>query len=205
MGRLKNVKIKNMAKLEEVFAQEWDRENPETWNKIHLYKIGDFWRAYEWSAWLISVISYNDNVRMATKDRKPLHVTRMHRTDVENATYCFVGFPVKSVEKYIPKRENFESEDDKHVVVTITLPSDGTEVTFARLKDAIEKWKETIAITERKPKKDKSEARHQQEEGTRARGAGILSQIIAYPITERTAIENIRFIVSLKEQITAIL
>lgn len=194
-----------MAKLEEVFAQEWDRENPETWNKIHLYKIGDFWRAYEWSAWLISVISYNDNVRMATKDRKPLHVTRMHRTDVENATYCFVGFPVKSVEKYIPKRENFESEDDKHVVVTITLPSDGTEVTFARLKDAIEKWKETIAITERKPKKDKSEARHQQEEGTRARGAGILSQIIAYPITERTAIENIRFIVSLKEQITAIL
>lgn len=26
--------------------------------------MGDFWRAYEWSAWLISVISYNDNVRM---------------------------------------------------------------------------------------------------------------------------------------------
>ena len=98
-----------MAKLEDVFAQEWDRSNPDGWNKIHLYKIGDFWRAYEWSAWLISVVTYNEKVRMTTKDRKPLHVTRMRRTDIDNATYCFVGFPVKSVEKYIPERENFES------------------------------------------------------------------------------------------------
>lgn len=69
--------------------------------------MGDFWRAYEWSAWLISVISYNDNVRMTTKDRKPIHVTRMRRTDIDNATYCFVGFPVKSV-------ENIESVDGGH-------------------------------------------------------------------------------------------
>jgi hypothetical protein len=46
-----------MAKLEDVFTQEWDRENPAEWNKIHLYKMGDFWRAYEWSAWLESALS----------------------------------------------------------------------------------------------------------------------------------------------------
>ena len=117
--------------------------------------MGDFWRAYEWSAWLISVISYNDNVRMTTKDRKPLHVTRMRRTDVEDATYCFVGFPVKSVEKYIPERETFESVDDKHVVITIALPTptNGSEVTFERLKEAVEKWKENYDIKVQKPKK----------------------------------------------------
>ena len=137
-----------MANLVEVFTQEWDRENPSEWSKIHLYKMGDFWRAYEWSAWLISVISYNDNVRMTTKDRKPLHVTRMRRTDVEDATYCFVGFPVKSVEKYIPERETFESIDDKHVVITIALPTptDGSEVTFERLKEAVEKWRENVLM-----------------------------------------------------------
>ena len=196
-----------MAKLEDVFAQEWDRENPAEWNKVHLYKIGDFWRAYEWSAWLISVVTYNEKVRMTTKDRKPLHVTRMRRTDIDNATYCFVGFPVKSVEKYIPERENFESVDDKHVVITIALPTptDGSEVTFERLKEAVEKWRENYDISERKPKKEKPSAAPGPMAVARPTGAGILAQIMAYPLAERTAVENIAFISSLKNQITAIL
>lgn len=169
--------------------------------------MGDFWRAYEWSAWLISVISYNDNVRMTTKDRKPLHVTRMRRTDVEDATYCFVGFPVKSVEKYIPKRENFESIDDKHVEITIALPTptDGSEVTFERLKEAVEKWRENYDIKVQKLKKEKPSAAPGPMAVARPTGAGILSQIMAYPLAERTAVDNIAFISSLKNQITAIL
>ena len=196
-----------MANLVEVFTQEWDRSNPAEWNKIHLYKMGDFWRAYEWSAWLISVVTYNEKVRMATKDRKPLHVTRMRRTDIDNATYCFVGFPVKSVEKYIPERETFESVDDKHVVITIALPTptDGSEVTFERLKEAVEKWKENYDIKVQKPKKEKPSAAPGPMAVARPTGAGILAQIMAYPLAERTAVENIAFISSLKNQITAIL
>ena len=196
-----------MAELKDIFALEAEREIPESWNKIHLYKMGDFWRAYEWSAWLISAVSFNDNVRMTTKDRKPIHVTRMRRTDVEDATYCFVGFPVKSVEKYIPKRETFESIDDKHVVITIALPTptDGSEVTFERLKDAVEKWKENYEIKVQKPKKEKPSAAPGPMAVARPTGAGILAQIMAYPLTERTAVENIAFISSLKNQITAIL
>ena len=196
-----------MANLVEVFTQEWDRSNPAEWNKIHLYKMGDFWRSYEWSAWLISVVTYNDKVRMTTKDRKPLHVTRMRRTDVEDATYCFVGFPVKSVEKYIPERDTFESVDDKRVVITIALPrpTDGSEVTFERLKEAVEKWKENYDIKVQKPKKEKPSAAPGPMTVARPTGAGILAQIMAYPLAERTAVENIAFISSLKNQITAIL
>ncbi len=196
-----------MANLEKVFKQEWDRENPAEWNKIHLYKMGDFWRAYEWSAWLISAVSFNDKVRMTTKDRKPIHVTRMRRTDVEDATYCFVGFPVKSVEKYIPERETFESVDDKHVVITIALPTptDGSEVTFERLKEAVEKWKESYEIKVQKPKKEKPSAVPGPMAMARPTGAGILVQIMSYPLAERTAVDNIAFISSLKNQITAIL
>lgn len=163
--------------------------------------MGDFWRAYEWSAWLIAVITYNDEVRMRTKDRKPLHVTRMRRTDIEG-TYCFVGFPIKSVEKYIPQRNDFESVDDKHVYVTVTLPrpTDSTEVTFERLKSAVEQWKESVELTERKEKDKKPASRLTAQAGT-----GLLSQIMAYPLTDRTALENIQFIASLKEQISAIL
>ena len=76
--------------------------------------MGDFYRAYEWSAWLISVITYNDKVRNQTRDRRPLKIS--HKQLVNSpTTFCFVGFPIKSVEKFIPTRENFES-DRKSVV-----------------------------------------------------------------------------------------
>lgn len=196
-----------MAKLEEIFEIESERHEPEKWRQIHLFRMGDFWRAYEWSAWLIAVITFNDTVRMATKDRKPIHVTRMARTDTEGS-YCFVGFPVRSVEKYIPERENFESVTDKHVVITITLPqpTDASELSEERFQDAINQWKETIDITERK-KKEKPEQTGAfiQQPLQPLQGGGILSQIMAYPLSERTAIENIQFIQSLKQQLSSIL
>jgi hypothetical protein len=197
-----------MASLTEVFAIESDRHESDRWNKIHLFKHGDFWRAYEWSAWLISTITFNDEVRMTTKDRKPLHVTRMERSDIDG-TYCFVGFPVRSLEKYIPTRENFESIDDKHVVVTITLPqpADGSELNEELFSTAINQWREGIEL---KKKKDKADKAADDTTGAMAgnqhpTGGGILSQIMAYPISERTAIENIQFIQSLKQQLATIL
>ena len=197
-----------MASLTEVFAIESDRHESDRWNKIHLFKHGDFWRAYEWSAWLISTITFNDEVRMATKDRKPIHVTRMERTDIEG-TYCFVGFPVRSLEKYIPTRENFESIDDKHVVVTITLPqpTDGSELNEDLFFTAINQWREGIELNKKKDKADKAadDATGAMVGNQHPTGGGILSQIMAYPLSERTAIENIQFIQSLKQQLATIL
>lgn len=198
-----------MAKLSEVFNIEGIRFKKEDWNKIHIFKVGDFWRAYEWSAWLISVITYNDKVREQTKDRRPLHVTRMARTDTDG-TYCFVGFPIKSIEKYIPQRLNYQDIDDKHAIVTIDLPqpTDGSEVTYERLNDAMEKWKDGVAIKENKKKPEKApkpapeNAGHVPFAGIRA---GIIGQIMSYPLGERTPSDNFQFIASLQQQIATIL
>ena len=112
-----------MAKLSEACDFDLNRQDPQTWNKIHLYKMGDFWRVYEWSAWLISTVTFNDEVRIRYSNRQPLAVTRMHRTDKEG-TYCFVGFPIRSLDKFVPERKNFESADEKHLIITIELPMD---------------------------------------------------------------------------------
>lgn len=191
-----------MAQLAEVFEIESARHAPEQWRQIHLFKMGDFWRAYEWSAWLIATVTYNEEVRMATKDCRPLHVTRMQRTDIDE-TYCFVGFPIKSVEKYIPQRDNFESVSDKHMIITIPpLSIDDSELTEERLTPAMEEWKVSIAISEKKQKKV---PQIQSEQHTTHPTVGIISQIIAYPLSERTAIDNIQFIQSLKQQIVSVL
>jgi len=52
-----------MAKIADVLATERNRQQPQEWNKIHLFQMGDFYRAYEWSAWLIVAITYSDKVR----------------------------------------------------------------------------------------------------------------------------------------------
>lgn len=209
-----------MAKLVDILQVERDRQETSTWNVVHLYKTGSFYSAYEWSAWLIAVISFNDAVRMQTKSRQPLAVTRIKMANTED-TFCRVGFPLKSVEKYIPTRTEFEAADDKHLVMSIPMPqpTDGTPVTYERLADAVAKWKESQKLKEPKDARDgnpDADTDHQPaptppkpkptaRTATAQCGGGILSQIMAYPLSDRTATQNIHFIQSLKQQLSAIL
>lgn len=143
--------------LREILALEHDREDKEKWNVIHLHKTGGFYSAYEWSAWLVAVISFNDEIRMRTKDRLPLAVSRYKLAGTED-TFCKVGFPLKSVDKFIPQRKDFKA-DDNHLIFTIELPQpkDGSEVTYERLKESIDKWREDHPIKERNSKSKKSD------------------------------------------------
>jgi hypothetical protein len=88
-------------------------------------------------------------------------------------------------------------------------------VTYERLSEAFEKWKESQPIN--KPK-DKDEttlktatattpkpAPERPAAITSPRRSGIISQILDYPVDQRTPIENIEFIISLKQQIVSIL
>ena len=214
-----------MAKLADILQQERERDTADKWGIIHLYKTGSFYSAYEWSAWLISVITFNDEVRMQTKDRKPIAVTRIPMKDSEE-TFCRVGFPLKSIEKYIPTRLNYEAEDDKHIVVTIALPEpqDGTEVTYERLAEAVAKWKEAQPMKQPKDKKDSdpqedtdrqpaqgkpkrtlmSLIQEAQQQQAPAQG-GLIMQILSYQLSEHTPAENYEFIQRLQQQIASIL
>jgi hypothetical protein len=214
-----------MAKLVDILQQERDRDTAEQWGIIHLYKTGSFYSAYEWSAWLIAVITFNDEVRMQTRDRKPLAVTRVPMKDSEE-TFCRVGFPLNSVEKYIPTRLDFNSEDDKHIVITVALPQpqDGSEVTYERLADAVAKWKEEQPLkqpknnkdsdpqedTDRKPAQGKpkrtllSLIQEAQQQQAPAQG-GLIMQIMSYQLAQHTPAENYEFIQRLQQQIASIL
>jgi hypothetical protein len=214
-----------MAKLVDILQQERERDTADKWGLIHLYKTGSFYSAYEWSAWLISVITFNDEVRMQTKDRKPLAVTRVPMKDSEE-TFCRVGFPLKSIEKYIPTRLEFNSEDDKHIVITVALPQpqDGSEVTYERLSEAIKKWKEAQPLkqpkdkkdsdpqedTDRQPKQGKpkrtlmSLIQEAQKQQVSAQG-GLIMQIMSYQLSQHTPAENYEFIQRLQQQIASIL
>jgi len=214
-----------MAQLADILQQERDRDTADKWGLIHLYKTGSFYSAYEWSAWLISVITFNDEVRMATKDRKPIAVTRIPMAN-SNETFCRVGFPLKSIEKYIPNRLDFNSEDDKHIVITVALPQpqDGSEITYERLSEAVVKWKEAQPLKQPKDKRDSdpqedtdrqppqgkpkrtllSLIQEAQQQQAPSQG-GMIMQIMSYQLSQHTPAENFEFIQRLQQQIASIL
>lgn len=212
-----------MAKIVDILATENDRHEPESFDVVHMYKTGQFYTAYDWSAWLISVISYTDAVRMQTKDRHPLVVTRIKMATCDT-TFCKVGFPFKSIEKFCPGRQDFEGLENDHITFRIPLPqsSDNSPITEERLRDAVNKWTESHDIkppkrTEEEMKEIKAArkaAKENASQGTEIENhastpsqvkGGLIQQILSYPLADSTPNENIAFIQRLKQQITSIL
>ena len=215
-----------MPEILEALKTERDRKSVADFNIVHMYKSGQFYTAYDWSAWIISAISYTDAVRNETRDRHPLAVTRIKMKDSDQ-TFCKVGFPFKSIEKFCPNRQDFEGVENDHITFRIPFPepTDGSEITYERIKDAVEKWTESHEI--KSPKRSQEEMKQikaQRKAETTAENAaapaptsapanqsekrlngGLIQQILAYPLTDRTPMENYAFIQSLKQQITAIL
>jgi len=216
-----------MPKILEALKTERDRKSVADFNIVHMYKSGQFYTAYDWSAWIISAISYTDAVRNQTRDRHPLAVTRIKMKDSDQ-TFCKVGFPFKSIEKFCPNRQDFEGVENDHITFRIPFPepTDGSKITYERIKDAVEKWTESHEI--KPPKRSQEEMKQikaQRKAETTAenatapapatttthapaptnQGGGLIQQILAYPLTDKTPMENYAFIQSLKQQITAIL
>lgn len=215
-----------MAKIVEILETECKRPTAADFDVVHMYKTGQFYTAYDWSAWIISVISYTDAVRNQTRDRHPLAVTRIKMKDSEQ-TFCKVGFPFKSIEKFCPLRQDFEGVENDHITFRIPFPepTDGSEITYDRIKDAVEKWTEAHEI--KPPKRSQEEMKQikaQRKAETAADaaaatpatttthapaptnpGGGLIQQILAYPLSDSTPMENIAFIQRLKQQITSIL
>ena len=204
---------------------ERKRPTAQDWDVVHMYKTGQFYTAYDWSAWIISVISYTDAVRMQTKDRHPLAVTRIKIATSEQ-TFCKVGFPFKSIEKFCPNRQGFDGIENDHITFRIPLPQpqDGSEVTYDRLSEAVAKWKEAQPLKQPKDKKDsdpQEDTDRQPKQGKTKRTlmsliqetqqqqspsqGGLIMQIMSYQLSEHTPAENYEFIQRLQQQIASIL
>lgn len=189
-----------MAKISEILDIEKDRNEQDKWNIIHLFKEGGFYRAYNWSAWLIVTFSYNDEVRKETKDRKPLAVSRKKLKNSDD-DFVFVGFPLKSLDKFIPGNIGFNPITDTQIDVTINLSYDD-DTTYEILQEEYETWKDGIKISEDKSKHEKTIS----ENVTIAPRSisSVMAQVLSYPLESKTPIENMEFISLLKSQLASL-
>ena len=205
-----------MAKIVEILKTENERKSTGDFNTVHLYKTGQFYTAYDWSAWIISAISYTDAVRNQTRDRRPLAVTRIAMAEGDG-TFCKVGFPFKSIEKFCPLRQNFDGVENDHVTFSIPFPepADGSQITYERIREAVDKWTESHEIkppkrTQQQMKQIKAQRKAEDADApttaapTNQGGGGLIQQILTYPLADSTPMDNVAFIQRLKHQVTSI-
>ena len=179
------------------------REDAESWNKIFLHKDGKFFRAYEWSAWLIKTLVCSEAFQ---KERGDVKILAANRYVTKKGEYVSVGFPLESLSKYMPNYEDvdFETIED-YATFTVEL-SDEEDVTYEALQAAFMEWKQSLPEKDTRggQKATRSTARVDSE-GSRVGMFQILSQVMSYPLESKTPSDNAEFIASLKRQLAALL
>jgi hypothetical protein len=154
-----------------------------------MFKEGSFWHAYEWSAWLICVITYNNEKHKRENTGDPIAV--VHKPiggKNQQGTYTMVGFQIKSLDKFVPNRVKLETIDDKQMDIEIELPHDDTPLTYERLQKAFEEWKgqQKLSKKDDDDESEKPQKPRQPHQQSPTILTDIEAQLLAWPLEQKS-------------------
>ena len=192
-------------KLSEALKWEAQRENPETWNKIYLNRDGKFWHIYNWSAWLMKMVACTEEMQRQRGDEKMLSAVRWQTKN--SGEYIIAGFPLESIGKYLPQYVSMThvTDGDGDIIVEVQLSESMMNASYEELNDIYRKWCDGCPAKEPKQKENKPVPTAVQMAQGRNGMFNILSQVLSYPVEQKTPSENIEFISLLKQQVVALL
>ena len=79
--------------IADIIELENNRKSPDTFGRIHFIKEGNFYRAHDISAWLITMMPFSETIKNVSIIAKKLK---------DGYIDAFIGFPLTSLDKYIP-------------------------------------------------------------------------------------------------------
>ena len=179
------------------------RQDADSLNKIILNKDGKWYHVYNWSAWLLKTVVCTEEMQKERGDAKPLVVSHCN---TKTGHYVMAGFPLESVAKYIPEYEDLKEMEDGVLCISITLPDELCQLTPEEMAAAYEEWKLAQPIKEGK-KSVRQIVSGDTKPAALARSGvfGIMSDMLSYPVEQKTPAENIEFISQMKQRIVALL
>lgn len=179
-------------KQEEIYNSE-NRFNDNV-KTIYLHKEGEWWRAYEWSAWLCNHIPCDvvGNERL-----NPIR----KRANMFPDGLISVGLKATSFQKYLPcltaKIDDIDLESGEIVFdVSDLFP----EENFDDYTELLKKWKNEYKLNNGKKSKTNDNSNEQQNHNP-SFVRDILVRIAKFPIERRTPIETVTFLSEVKEEI----
>ena len=184
-------------------AYEKLRQDADSQNKIILHKDGKFYHVYEWSAWLFKTLVCTEELQRERGDAKMLQVNRFV---TKSGEYVLAGFPLESVSKYIPEYDDLQEMEGGDLSITISLSDDMQQLSTEQLLTMFEEWKQDQPIKEgRKSTREIHAGSSQAPTLARSGVFAIISEVLSYPVEQKTPAENIEFISKMKQSIVALL
>ena len=192
-----------MAQMKEIMETEKQRGTLELCRTAHLYREGNFMRAYGWSAWLF--VKHVNDFKVTNRVIKAL-----------GEAVPMIGFPPASMEKFTPQdaQVNLHQDGSMSVVLPSEVIPESTDL--AALAAEYEEWCKTLPITESKSSKKERESPFDDAPITDTNTnaitkkqpitlTGIIQRILAYPLEQKSPMECMTFLSEIKKQISAII
>lgn len=186
--------------IAEIRQIEENRQSPEQYGVIHLLKENsggkEFYRAHDWSAWIMSVYP----IGKAVEEPMKVNAKKLKDGYIE----VWVGFPAGSLGMYVPDSGTvlFEHVSDNQIDVTIQLPDDVLNTEYETLRNAVDDWKAQQPLDD--GKKSRREAQEVAELAPRVtRISDILGSVLSFPLESKSPIEAWEFLRQLRRQVTA--
>ena len=177
--------------VSDILEKENNRKE-DSLDTIYLFREGTFYRAYNWSAWLIRNISCANPPTNGLTPWEPIRVFRKVSKS-SNKNYAFVGFPLASLDKFIPKREKFDDIDDIQINIQLKIPE---AIKLFEEYSKIEDWIMSVPLTNSDNKKSKKE-----KTGNKNLDR-IIDEILSFPVENKTLLDSVRFLSQIRDDLS---
>lgn len=172
------------------------KRDKEQFGVIHLLVENGFYRAHDWSAWLMTTFPFGEALN------KPLRISAKRLKD--GYIEAWVGFPVSSLGKYVPNDGSvtFNPVNDTQIDVSIELSDDLKDATYEDIRQYVDSWKESLPMNDGKVRKRES---HEIAEAAPriTRISDIIGRVLSFPLESKSPMEAYEFLRSLRQQIAA--
>lgn len=159
---------------------------------MHFCKEGNFYRAYEFSAWLAFRFAGN------------LNVTRRY-SRTANGEIVMVGFPPGSLQKFTPEGVTpVFSEDGQLMTMTIPAERFNEDETPERMQEEFLNWKHSVEASN-KNSQGEAGGKPAAQNGKASSLTTIMHKVIMYPIEQKSPMECVFFLAELKKELGEII
>ena len=162
------------------------KDNPESLWTINLFREGAFYRMYQRSAWIM--VQYSERA-----------LTPIVQDNSADKKVVFVGFPVESIDGWIPKGFSLIQKNEEEISL---LPGEEILHSCQSMEESVTdflKW-----FDEQKPKEKKSKDKRGTSQGIAVSDMDyqdIWIKVLAFPLEQKNLMECLMFIRELKEDI----
>jgi len=164
-------------------------------NTVHLIREGDWYRAHDWSAWLLSIFQTTAALE------KPLKMMAKQLKDGYIDAFC--GFPCSSMNKYLPGDGSIEFipvNDNQIDVILKKIEIEETTIEQMRLK--VDEWKLSLPMQE--SKRQRRDEHELQEQAPRIiRFTDIMANILSLPLEDMSPRDAYEYLRELRKQVAS--